>query len=94
MKLKPTEDRIIVKPAPAEEMSPGGIILQPNKKDRPTIGEVIAIGPGKMADGKMVKVALKPGDIVFYTKYTGSEISSEGIEYIIMKETDVLAVEG
>jgi chaperonin GroES len=90
MKLKPINDRIVIKPAPAEEKTKGGIIIPDTAKEKPQRGEVIAVGPGK----DDVKMTVKAGDIVLYGKYSGQELSHEGVDYLIMREDDVLVILG
>ena len=93
MKIKPLADRIVIKPSPAEEKSRGGIILPDTAKEKPVVGEVVAIGPGKGTDdGKTVKPEVKVGDKVLYGKYSGTEVTIEGEEYLIMREADVFAI--
>lgn len=86
--MKPIADRVIIKPAPAEEKTKGGIIIPDTAKEKPQRGEVVAVGPGK--DGNMMTVTA--GDIVLYGKYAGQEISFEGQDYIIMKEDEILVI--
>ena len=86
--MKPIADRVIIKPAPAEEKTKGGIIIPDTAKEKPQRGEVIAVGPGK--DGNMMTVT--PGDLVLYGKYSGQEISFEGVDYLIMREDEILVV--
>lgn len=86
--MKPIADRVIIKPAPAEEKTKGGIIIPDTAKEKPQRGEVVAVGPGK--DGNMMTVTA--GDIVLYGKYAGQEISFEGNDYIIMKEDEILVI--
>ncbi len=86
--MKPIADRVIIKPAPAEEKTKGGIIIPDTAKEKPQRGEVIAVGPGK--DGNLMTV--HEGDIVLYGKYSGQEITHEGVDYIIMREDDILVV--
>ena len=93
MKIKPLADRIVIKPSPAEEKSRGGIILPDTAKEKPVVGEVVAIGPGKVTDdGKNVHPEVKVGDKVLYGKYSGTEVTIEGEEYLIMREADVFAI--
>jgi chaperonin GroES len=93
MKLKPLADRVVIKPAPAEEKSKGGIILPDTAKEKPVIGEVVAVGPGKVTDdGKKVSPEVKVGDKVLYGKYSGTEVTVEGEEYLIMREADIFAI--
>jgi chaperonin GroES len=86
--ITPLHDRVIVKPAAAEEKSAGGIIIPDTAKEKPQRGVVIAAGPGK----KDEPVTVKEGDTVLYGKYAGTEITLEGLEYLIMRESDILAI--
>ncbi len=90
--LKPYGDRILVKPMPEEEKSAGGILLPDSAKERPQSGEVIAVGPGKIEDGKRIAMEIKAGDTIVYSKYGGTEIKVDGEDYLILKESDVLAI--
>jgi len=93
--LKPLADRVIIKPSEAEEKTKGGIILPDTAKEKPIEGTVVAIGPGKTSDdGKIVKPEVKVGDKVLYGKYSGTEVSVEGEEYLIMRESDIFAIIG
>jgi chaperonin GroES len=93
MKIKPLADRVVIKPSPAEEKSRGGIILPDTAKEKPVVGEVVAIGPGKVTDdGKTVAPEVKVGDKVLYGKYSGTEVTIEGDEYLIMREADIFAI--
>ncbi len=93
MKIKPLADRVVVKPAPAEEKTKGGIILPDTAKEKPVIGEVVAAGPGKvMENGTRVALDVKVGDKVLYGKYSGTEVTYEGEEYLIMREADIFAI--
>ncbi|NLW30971.1 MAG: co-chaperone GroES [Fibrobacter sp.] len=93
MNVKPLADRIIIRPLEAEEKTAGGIIIPDAAKEKPMKGEVVAVGPGKISDsGSKVEMTLKPGDKVLYGKYSGTEIAIEGSEYLIMRESDVLAI--
>ena len=93
MKMKPLADRVIIKPAPAEEKSKGGIILPDTAKEKPVIGEVVAVGPGKVSDdGKKIPPEVKVGDKVLYGKYSGTEVTVEGEEFLIMREADIFAI--
>ena len=93
MKVKPLADRVIIRPLEAETKTSGGIIIPGSAKEKPQKGEVIAVGPGKFDDsGKIVALSLKIGDKVLYGKYSGTEVTFEGNEYTIMRESDVLAV--
>ena len=93
MKMKPLADRVIIKPSAAEEKTKGGIILPDTAKEKPVIGEVVAVGPGKITeDGKKVVPEVKVGDKVLYGKYSGTEVTVEGEEYLIMREADIFAI--
>ena len=93
MKLKPLQDRVVVKPADAEEVSKGGIILPDTAQEKPQQGEVMAVGPGKAADsGEIIKPQVKKGDKVLYGKYSGTEITYEGEDYLIVRENDIFAI--
>lgn len=93
IKLKPLGDRVVVKPAAAEEKTAGGIILPDTVKEKPVEGNVIAVGPGKVADdGKAIKMEVKVGDRVLYGKYSGTEVTINGEEYLIMRESDIFAI--
>jgi len=93
--LTPLADRVIIKPSEAEEKTKGGIILPDTAKEKPIEGTVVAAGPGKTTeDGKLVKLGIKVGDKVLYGKYSGTEITVEGEEYLIMRESDVFAIVG
>ena len=93
MNLKPLGDRVIVKPKEPEEVTKGGIILPDTAKEKPMEGEIVAVGPGRVADdGKLVKMELKTGDKVLYGKYSGTEIKINDEEYLIMRESDVYAI--
>jgi chaperonin GroES len=93
MKMKPLADRVVIKPSPADEKSKGGIILPDTAKEKPVIGEVVAVGPGKVTDdGKKIAPEVKVGDKVLYGKYSGTEVTIDGDEYLIMREADVFAI--
>lgn len=94
MKIKPLADRVIVKPSEASESkTTGGIIIPDTAKERPQEGEIMAVGPGRVDDtGKTVPMNVKVGDKVLYSKYGGTEIKYEGDTYLIMSESDILAV--
>jgi chaperonin GroES len=93
MNIKPLEDRIILKPMEAETKTSGGIIIPDAAKEKPQKGEVIATGPGKTSDkGQLIGISLKKGDKILYGKYSGTEISFDGQDYLIIRESDVLAV--
>lgn len=86
--MKPINDRVVVKPAPAEEKTAGGLIIPDTAKEKPQRGEVVAVGPGK--DGNAMTVTA--GDIVLYGKYAGQEVNLDGTDYLIMREDDILVV--
>lgn len=86
--MKPISDRVVIKPAPAEEKTKGGIIIPDTAKEKPQMGEVVAVGPGK--DGNLMTV--KVGDKVLYGKYAGQELQHGGEEYLIVREDDILVV--
>jgi chaperonin GroES len=93
MKIKPLADRVVVKPAPAEEKTASGIIIPDTAKEKPMQGEIVAAGKGKTTDdGKFVAMELKVGDKVLYGKYSGTEVTIEGEDYLIMRESDVYAI--
>ncbi|MBS3873022.1 MAG: co-chaperone GroES [Firmicutes bacterium] len=93
MKLQPLADRIVVKALDREEKTKSGIVLPETAKEKPQEGEVLAVGPGKMGeDGKRIVPEVKVGDKVVYSKYGGTEIKIDGVEYLILKESDVLAI--
>ena len=86
--MRPINDRVVVKPAPAEEKTKGGIIIPDTAKEKPQRGEVVAVGPGK--DGNLMTVQV--GDTVLYGKYAGQELNFEGSDYLIMREDDILVI--
>jgi chaperonin GroES len=93
MKFRPLHDRILVERVESEEKTAGGIILPDSAKEKPQQGKIIAVGQGKKTeDGKIIPVELKVGDAILFGKYSGSEIKVEGIEYLIMREEDVLGI--
>ena len=93
LSLKPLADRVVVEPAPAEDKSAGGIILPDTAQEKPQQGTVVAVGSGKGSDsGNLVEMTVKKGDKVLYGKYSGSEVTFDGVDYVIMRESDILAV--
>jgi chaperonin GroES len=93
LKLNPLADRVVVQPAEAEEKTKGGIFLPDTAKEKPVEGSIVATGPGKVADnGEVVKMTVKVGDKVLYGKYSGTEITIDGEEYLIMRESDIFAI--
>ncbi|MCX7832217.1 MAG: co-chaperone GroES [Actinobacteria bacterium] len=92
VKLRPLEDRVVVKPIEAEEKTKSGIVLPDTAKEKPQQGEVVAVGPGRYEDGQRIPMEVKVGDKVIYSKYGGTEVKIEGEEYIILSSRDILAV--
>ncbi|HCJ10509.1 MAG TPA: co-chaperone GroES [Clostridiales bacterium] len=93
--LKPLADRVVIKVIEEEEKTPGGIVLPDTAKDKPQVGEVIAVGPGRTLDnGQKVEPEVKKGDKVIFSRYGGTEVKLDGEEYLIMRESDILAVKG
>ncbi len=92
MKLVPLGDRVVIKQLVAEEKTKSGIILPDNAKEKPKEAEVIAVGPGGMVNGKEVKMQVKVGDKVIYSKYAGTEFKMDKEEYIIVRQDDILAI--
>jgi len=93
MNVQPLADRVIVKPMEAEEVTKGGIILPDTAKEKPIEGTIVAVGSGKITDdGKTIALTVKVGDKVLYGKYSGTEITIEGDEYLIMRESDIFAI--
>ncbi len=90
--IKPLEDRVLLKMKDAEETTKSGIILSSGSQEKPQIAEVISVGPGRIEDGKKIEMNIKIGDKVITSKYSGTEIKYEGEEYIIVKESDILAI--
>ena len=92
MNIKPLSDRVVVKLVEAEEKPKTGIFLTASAQEKPQVAEVVAVGPGGLADGKEVVMTLKVGDRVITGKYTGTEVKLEGTEYTIVSQSDILAV--
>lgn len=92
MTLKPLGDRVVIKKVEAEETTASGIVIPGAAKEKPQIAEIIAVGPGGVVDGKEVKMELKVGDKVIFSKYSGNEVKIDGQEYTILKQDDVLAI--
>jgi chaperonin GroES len=93
MKVRPLADRVLIKPLEEEQTSPGGIILPDTAKEKPMRGRIVAVGSGKLDEnGKRVALEVKVKDVVLYGKYSGTEIKIEGEDYLIMRESDVLAI--
>lgn len=94
MNIKPLADRVVIKALPMEEKTKSGIIMPDTAKEKPQEGEVVAVGPGKMEKGERIALDVKVGDRVIYSKYAGTEMKYDGLEYLILKESDILAVMG
>jgi len=92
MKLKPLCDRVVIRQLEAEETTKSGIVLPSQAKEKPQQAEVVAVGPGGVVDGKEIKMEVKPGDKVIYSKYAGTEVKLENEEFIIVKQSDILAI--
>ena len=92
MKLVPLGDRVVIKQLVAEETTKSGIVIPGQNKEKPQQAEVVAVGPGGMVDGKEVKMEVKVGDQVIYSKYSGTEVKVSGEEYTILKQEDILAI--
>ena len=95
MAVRPLDDRILVKQSEAEETTAGGIVLPDTAKEKPQKGKVVSVGPGKLLDsGSRGEMGVKKGDEVFYGKYAGTEIKIDGKDFVILKESDILAIIG
>ena len=92
MTLKPLADRVLLKATEAEETTKSGIILSTANKEKPVISEVVAVGPGGVVDGKEIVMTVKPGDKVVVAKYAGTEVKLDGVEYSIVRQSDILAI--
>ena len=92
MTIKPLQDRVVVKMLEAEETTKSGIILTASAKEKPQVAEIIAVGPGGIVDGKEVQMTLTPGQKVIMSKYAGTEVKCDDEEYIIVRQSDILAV--
>ena len=92
MNIKPLADRVVIKMLEAEETTKSGIILTSKAQEKPQVAEIVAVGPGGVVDGKEVKMEVKVGDQVIYSKYAGTEVELDDEEYIIVKQNDILAV--
>jgi chaperonin GroES len=91
-KIRPLHDRVIVKRIAEEEKTKGGLIIPDTAKEKPQEGRVVAVGPGKQDDGKVIPLGVKAGDKILFGKYSGTEIKLDGEEHLIMKEDDILGV--
>jgi chaperonin GroES len=92
MNVKPLGDRVLVQPIEQEEVKKGGIIIPDTAKEKPQEGKIVAVGPGKHEDGKLVPMNVKKGDRVLYSKYGGTEIKIDGKDHLIMREDDILGI--
>ena len=93
MKLRPLDDRVVIKQSEAEEKTAGGIILPDAAKEKPQIGKIVATGPGKILDdGKRGSMSVKKNDKVIYSKYMGNDVEIDGEKYVILKESDILGI--
>jgi chaperonin GroES len=93
MKLRPLDDRVVIKQSQAEEKTSGGIILPDTAKEKPQIGKIIAVGPGKLLDdGKRGRMSVKKNDEVIYARYIGSEVEIDGEKFVVLHESDVLGI--
>ena len=93
MKLRPLDDRVVIKQSEAEAKTSGGIILPDAAKEKPQIGKVVSVGPGKVLDnGKRAEMSVKKNDTVIYAKYMGNDIEIDGEKYVILRESDVLGI--
>ena len=92
MNVKPLFDRVVIKNVETEEVTKGGIVLPGSAKEKPQMAEVLAVGPGGMVDGKEVTMQVKVGQKVIYSKYAGTEVKLEDKEYILVRQSDILAV--
>lgn len=93
MMIRPLGERVVVKPLPSEEVTKGGIVIPDTAKEKPQEGEVVAVGSGRLLDnGTKVPVDLKVGDKVLFSKYAGNEVKIDDVEYLIMREADILGV--
>jgi chaperonin GroES len=93
MKFRPLHDRVVVKRIESDEKTAGGIIIPDTAKEKPQQGEVIAVGPGGRDEtGKLIPIDVKKGDVVLFGKWSGTEVKIDGVEYLIMKESDIMGV--
>ncbi|NLM04700.1 MAG: co-chaperone GroES [Clostridiales bacterium] len=92
MNIRPLGDRVVIKKIEAEETTKSGIVLPGSAKEEPQMAEVMAVGPGGMVDGKEVEMEVKVGDKVIFSKYAGTEIKYDGVEYTILRQNDILAI--
>ena len=92
MTLKPLSDRVVIKMVEAEETTASGIILAGSAKEKPQVAEVLSVGPGGMVDGKEVTMTVKPGDKVITSQYAGTKVTLEDVEYVVVRQNDILAI--
>jgi chaperonin GroES len=92
LKIKPLADRVVIKMLEAEETTKSGIILAGSAKEKPQVAEIMAAGPGGVVDGKEIKMEVKVGDKVMISKYAGTEVKLDGVEYTILRQSDILAI--
>ncbi|MDR0946805.1 MAG: co-chaperone GroES [Ruminococcus sp.] len=92
MKIKPLADRVVIKMCEPAETTKGGIILAGNAKEKPQVAEITEVGPGGIVDGNEVKMEVKVGDKVLISKYSGTEVKLDGVEYTILRQSDILAI--
>lgn len=94
MNIKPLGDRVVIKRLEAEEKTKSGIVLPGQAKEQPQMAEIMAVGPGGVVDGKEITMEVKVGDVVIFSKYAGTEIKYDGVEYTILSQRDILAIVG
>ncbi|MCL2163103.1 MAG: co-chaperone GroES [Oscillospiraceae bacterium] len=92
MKIKPLGERVVIKMLEAEETTKSGIVLPGTAKEKPQVAEIVAVGPGGLVEGKEVKMEVKVGDKVLISKYAGTEVKLDDVEYTILKQSDILAI--
>ena len=92
MQIRPLADRVVIKLVAAEEKTKSGLILTASAQEKPQIAEVVAVGPGGLVDGNEVQMLVQVGDKVITSKYSGTEVKADGVEYIIVKQSDILAI--
>jgi len=93
MKLKPLDDRVVIQPNQAEDVTAGGIVLPDSAKEKPLMGKIVAVGEGKLLDsGSRAKLSVKKNDVVLFGKYGGSDVEIDGVEYKIMRESEILGI--
>ncbi|MEY8382223.1 co-chaperone GroES [Christensenellaceae bacterium 44-20] len=92
MKLKPLADRVVIKSVEVEKVTKSGLVLTSSAQEKPQMAEVVAVGPGGVVDGKEITMYVKEGDRVIYSKYAGTEVKLDGEEFIVVKQSDILAV--